>query len=388
MSSSVKRLLCSLLALLMVTGLFAFSLEAAARSDLIYLFINDTLVKGMTSSNMPVRINNSMYISYRYLINIKPLKYFYDEDIRILKVYTSNTSLIFDVGNSITYDQNGRIYSYLAEARNGVLFIPVEFICRFFGVSYTQFPTDLGQVIRINSNLSTYTDTQLITGNRAAMQDIYDDYYPSEAKPVDPVTPPVVTDPQEIIRPRNIYPMICGPLNEYSAGLLNAMDGYGTRATFFLSSEGLASQGDQLRRLACSGYGLGLYVSSEAPLAEAEAANALLYSMIFRKTRLVCIREGSTALTADQREGLAAAGYRIWDGILDPGSADRSGYTVGVNGKNLLQNTESNSTLMLHTTASARDSIYTLLHYMQDNRFTTLTIGDWTTPVNQIKQYN
>ena len=61
---------------------------------------------------------------------------------------------------------------------------------------------------------------------------------------------------------------------------------------------------------------------------------------------------------------------------------------LGINGKNLLQNTGTGSTLLLCTTASARDSIYTLLRYMQENRFTTLTIGEWTTPVNQIKQYN
>ena len=386
--SSARRLLCGLLTLLMVAGLFTFSLEAAARSDLVYLFINDNLIKSLSASNMPVRINNSMYISYRFLTSIKPLKYFYDEDIRILKVYSTDASLIFDVGNSITYDQNGRIYSYLAQVRSGVLFIPIEFICRFFGISYNQFSTDLGQVIRINSNLSAYTDTQLITNNRAAMQAIHDDYYPSETVPDEPVTPPVTPDPQETIRPRSIYPMICGPLNEFSSALLNAMDGYNTHATFFLSAEGLAGQGEQLRRLACSGYGIGLYVSAADPVGEAEAANALLSSMIFRKTRLVCIREGSKALTAEQREGLIVAGYRIWDGILDPGSADRSGYTVGINGKNLLQNTGSGSTLLLCTTASARDSIYTLLRYMQENRFTTLTIGEWTTPVNQIKQYN
>ena len=113
-----KRLLCGLLAVLMLIGVFSVSLDAAAQTDLVYLFINDTLIQSLTSSNMPLRVNNSMYISYRYLTRIKPIKYFYDEDIRILKVYTSNGSLFFDIGNSITYDQDGRIYSYLAEIRN------------------------------------------------------------------------------------------------------------------------------------------------------------------------------------------------------------------------------------------------------------------------------
>ena len=388
MSHTAKRLCSSLLLLLMLTGLFSFGLESAARSDLVYLFINDSLIKGMTSGNMPVRINNSMYISYRYLINIKPIKYFYNEEIRLLKVYTSDNALIFDIGNSITYDQGGRIYSYLAEVRSGVLYIPIEFICRFFNVSYNQFNSDLGPVIRINSTLSPYTDSQLTANNRAAMYKLYTEYYPSETETTDPVPPPAQSEPQETLRPRSIYPMICGPLNEYSQSLLTALDGYNARATFFLSADGLAEQGDQLRRLVCSGYGLGLYVSAEDPLGEAEATNALISSMIFRKTRLVCIREGSKALTTDQREELANAGYRIWDGILDPGSADRSGYTVGVNGKNLLKDAPVTSTLLLCTTASTRDAMYTLLRYMQENRFSTMTMGDWTTPINHIKQYN
>ena len=386
-----RRILCGLLALLMLGGVFAFGLEAHATSDLVYLFINDTLIKSMTASNMPVRINNSMYISYRYLIRIKPIKYFYDEDIRILKVYTSDGSLIFDVGNSITYDQDGQIYSYLAEIRGGVLYVPIEFICRFFGVVYSQYSCDYGPVIRINSIMSQYSDGDLAAANRDAMKKLHDDYYAAEPEPSVPVTPvvPETPDqPDEEIRPRTVYPMICGPLGDLSASLLTALDSRSARATFFLTDEGLPQQGDLLRRLVCSGHSLGLYVSAADPVGEAESLNALLSSMIFRKTRLVCIREGSKALSAAQRDALAAAGYRIWDGTLDPGSADRTAYTTQVNGRNLLQNAPATSTLLLHPTEAARDSIYTLLRFMQDNRFTTLAIGEWTTPINQIRFYN
>jgi len=388
-----RRILSGLLALCLLTGIFACSFEALAKNDLVYLFINDTLIKSMTASNMPLRINNSMYISYRYLLRIKPIKYYYDEDIRILKVYTSDGSLIFDVGNSITYDQDGRIYSYLAEIRGGVLYIPIEFICRFFGVAYSQFTSDLGPVIRINSVMSLYDDGELTAANREAMQALYADYYPAAADPLTPGTPlaplaPTPNPPTETLRPRTVYPILCGPLNGFSQSLLTALDSYGARATFFLSCEDLAGQGEQLRRLICSGHGLGLYVSAEDPVGEAEAGNALLSSMVFRKTRLVCIREGSKALSSDQCAALAAAGYRIWDGILDPGTDSRGGYTVGVNGKQLLQNAPTTSTLLLHPTESAVDSIYTLLWYMKDNRFTALAIGDWTTPINAIRNYN
>ena len=389
MSTISKRILCGLLALLILTCLFPATLEAAAQTDLVYLFINDTLIQSLTASNMPLRINNSMYISYRHLNRIKPLKYFYDEDIRILKVYTSDGSLIFDISNSITYDQDGRIYSYLAAVRGGVLFVPIEFICRFFGVSYDQFSSEFGPVIRINSTLSLRDDDELIAANRENMQILYNDFYPAPYEPVtpQPVEPPVEEDPQEDIRPRTIYTMVCGPLNEYSSALLSALDSYHMPTAFFLTAEGLQTQGDQLRRLVSSGHSLGLYVSAADPVGEAEALNALLSSMIFRKTRLVCIREGSKALTQAQREALTAAGYRIWDGMMDPGTGNRSGYTVSVNGKNLLQNAAGYSTLLLRPTEAARDSIYTLLRYMRENQISTAAIGEWTTPVNQIKYY-
>lgn len=380
------RLLSSLLALLLLTGVLAFSFEAQATNDLVYLFVNDTLLLDLTTSNMPLRIGNSMYISYRHLLRIKPLKYFYDEDIRILKVYTSGGSLVFDVGNSITYDQDGRIYSYLAEIRNGVLYVPVEFICRFFGITYHQFSSPLGPVIRINNILSPYSDNDLLTANADIMQDLYDEYYPAPEPTVPPVVVAPVTpvpEPEEQIRPRTTYPMIVGPLNEYTATLLTALDSYGAGAAFFLSGEGLQSQSDLLRRIVCSDFSLGLYVSAEDPVTEAEAINDVLSALVFRKTRLIAIREGSGALTQQQRDALSAAGYILWDGILDPGSAERTSYTVGINGQNLLKNAPVVSTLLLHSTEGTRDSIYTLLRYMRDNSFTALSIGEWTTPIIQ-----
>ena len=71
---STLRRLAGLLALLLLIPALAGSSPIQAKNDLVYLFINDTLIKSMTSSNMPIRINNSMYISYRYLVRIKPIK--------------------------------------------------------------------------------------------------------------------------------------------------------------------------------------------------------------------------------------------------------------------------------------------------------------------------
>ena len=62
---STLRHLAGLLVLLLLLPALAGSSPIQAKNDLVYLFINDTLIKSMTSSNMPIRINNSMYISYR-----------------------------------------------------------------------------------------------------------------------------------------------------------------------------------------------------------------------------------------------------------------------------------------------------------------------------------
>lgn len=392
---STLRHLAGLLVLLLLLPALAGSSPIQAKNDLVYLFINDTLIKSMTSSNMPIRINNSMYISYRYLVRIKPIKYFYDEDMRILKVYTADSSLIFDVGNSITYDQDGKIYSYLAEIRGGVLYVPIEFICRIFGAVYSQYSSEYGPVIRINSIMSSYSDTELTAANREAMKALYDEYYPAaeQTAPVQPDPPDVTPEPDPSpdesgpVRRRTVYPMICGPINANTQTILSALETYGWQASFFLSEEDLTVQGDLLRRIVCGGHSLGLYVSAADPVAQADALNELLSSMVLRKSRLVCIREGSRALSAAQKQALHDAGYRIWDGSLDPGSAAKSGDTVAANGRNLLQNAGSTSSLLLCSTEGSRGAVYSLLHYMRDNSFTVAPIDDWTTPINAIQYY-
>ncbi|MEA4920182.1 MAG: polysaccharide deacetylase family protein [Clostridiaceae bacterium] len=397
----IKKIICVFMLFAFLAGMAGGGVSAA--SDLVFLCINDTFIKSMTSSNMPIKINNSMYISYRYLARIKLIKYFYDEDMRLLKLYNSSATLIFDVRNSITYDQDGKIYSYLAEVRNGVLFVPIEFICRVFGVVYSQFSSDYGPVIRINSIMSSYNDSELLSVNKDTMKQIYDDYYPIQETPTQPETPDKpdtpssgdvgggdVSDPggsdTDAVR-KTLYMAFCGEIGENTTNILSVMDIYGYKGTFFVSQTGLSENADDLRRIVASGHSLGLYVSSADPVGEANSLNDLLSALVLRKTRLVCIKDGSAALTAEQRVALTEGGYRIWDASLDPGSLTKSAYSVGLNAQRLLTKASKTSVLKLYSTEAAAEGLLTVIKYLRSENFIVQRMTDWTTPINNIGYY-
>ncbi|MBQ2325929.1 MAG: polysaccharide deacetylase family protein [Clostridia bacterium] len=375
MKKILTKAVCLIAALAIVFTLIPG--QASAANDLTFLCINDTFIYSLSSGNMPLRMNGSMYISYRYLMRIKPIKYFYDSDSRILKVYNSSKQLIFDIGSGITYDQDGKIYAFLAEIRGGVIFVPIEFICRVFGVEYSVIQTEYGPVIRISSVVSPYSDGELIANNKETIENIYQRYVAS-LEPENNDAPQTEPEPEET---KNVYLAVCGELNEHTERLFAAMSTYGVKATFFLSGD-LASQGDLLRRIISEGHELGAYVSAEDPVGEAERINELLSSLVFRKTRLICVDQGSRQLAGEQLEEIAAAGFRLWDASLDPGSDVSNGYTISANTTNLLKKALRTSVLKLMSTAGAGDAAYTVMRNLKNGSYNLLTMHEWTTPVN------
>ncbi len=389
---SLKKRMKGLAALALVFFMAAaFAVDSAnASGELIYLCINDSFITGLTSSNMPIKINNSIYIPYRYLARIKPIKYFYDEDSNILKVYNTSATIIFDVGNHITYDQNSKIYSYLAEKRNGVLYVPIEFICRVFGAYYSQFSSSFGTVVRINSIMSSFSDEKLVSENREVMQEIYDKYMKDSKPPEDTVDPPPTPEPGQTETPsvrKTVYVAVLGAVNDSSYEISSRASAYNLKVTFFLEKEGMKENSDTLRAIVCRGHSIGLYVSAGDPLGEAEELNGLLSGLVMRKSRIVCIKEGSAALTADQRRQLTDSGYRIWDAAVDP-TGGRNSYAVAQNASNLLSRGPRTLVLRLRSDEKCAGAAGTVFAGLTGGSYTVREIKAWTTPVNSIRYYN
>ena len=132
---------------------------------------------------------------------------------------------------------------------------------------------------------------------------------PTTTTPVTPPDPaPTVTEPvpPEIGGGQNIY--LCLRGGDATSASLDALDRHDIRAAVFCDETFLSEQGDLLRRMAATGYPIGLYVpsgDSASVLARLEACNEQLRRVTMEKTRLVCADgAGETLLRA-----LRGAGY-------------------------------------------------------------------------------
>ena len=128
---------------------------------------------------------------------------------------------------------------------------------------------------------------------------------PSAPATTTPVTPNATETPPEIGGGQQIY--LCLRGDDAASALLDALDRHDIRAAVFCDETFLSEQGDLLRRMAATGYPIGLYVASgdsASVLARLEACNELLRRVTMEKTRLAYADgAGETLLRALQNAG-------------------------------------------------------------------------------------
>jgi len=173
----------------------------------------------------------------------------------------------------------------------------------------------------------------------------------------------------------------------FVASTLNVLQLYDVRGTFFVFEEDLLAQADNLRALVGQEQSIGLCVPAENAAEAAESLNELLSSLVLRRSRLVCIKEGSEALSAEQRQALHEAGYRLWDPSVSPQTDGMSAYALGRAAKTSIDGAPRIVCLGLHSDAACASALETILSYIRSGGSNCVPIEDWTTPVNASGDY-
>ena len=163
----------------------------------------------------------------------------------------------------------------------------------------------------------------------ASIQDRYNDYA-RQQEGVGQTQQPGVTGPTEVeISGKRIY--LCFRAEDAGAAdLLNTLDRYNAKATFFCTTDFLEQQDDLLRRMTGSGHGVGILAEGEEAdaLEQLSAGNRALARATGQKTRLARLENAGE----ETLEAARAAGY--W---ADVSALKASRYTLSSSGQaNLL----------------------------------------------------
>ena len=303
-----------------VALLFALNLPfaSAATYDYIYFMaVNETLypTTTLTDDSMPVVSGGVLYVPYTifdtsYTGVALGVYYNYSRQLGTFTIYDRQRMLVFDINGGNCADRD-TTYSARVIARNGKVFVPVAFVCDFFGLSCTTFPVTLTggtvNMVRVCNNLASMEDAFFASAATFGMNKPLADYLRSKEVAPSPTIPtiPAVPSPPAV----SPTPQIDGEPHRDTTvrlafrctdgqglpAILRSLENQGVSASFYFRPEDLAHRDGDVRDLIARGHQVGLLLNADTAAEEFAQGNRLLAHIARMNTRAVCLPAGETA---------------------------------------------------------------------------------------------
>lgn len=170
-----KRLFACLLAFLVTVSLVKQE-GAAVLENTYFTAVNDKLMP-LTAETMPFWSNNILFVCCTAFENT-------DLGVRCIRnyntgravLYTREAALFFNLENRTVYDKNNVTYNSYAIEIGELIFFPLDFVCRYFGLSWSQNETRTVPLIRIKSDSAVLDDSLFINAASSMMASRYAEY--------------------------------------------------------------------------------------------------------------------------------------------------------------------------------------------------------------------
>lgn len=358
-------------ALLAACLLLALQLAAppARAVGTVYFVAADKSVLPVTDDTMPFWQNGYLYISSSIFTGMTRetlgISHVVNTDQKVTILYSEGKAVWFEQGLTYGRDSEGNIYYPGAVVRNGNYFVPAAVIARYFNLEYSVIDVLHGYLVWLRKTGSILTESIFADAATGPMNSRYQDYLKSQGQAEEegptefeePVTPP------EEVQGERVY--LCLEADENTGVLLDALDAYQAKATFFCGSEFLQQHHDLLRRMMVSGHGIGLLADAadtEQTVEEQLAAcNQALAQAVFWKTRLAMIKNGDDEVWQTVRE----AGYCCLIPNVDDSERALNNASSAANLLRRLHARNGNETVWLADTVSVT-GLRSFLHIVQN----------------------
>ena len=318
---AVKRALCLAFALLLLVSLVPGRADAA---DTVYFTaVNDQLLP-LNDETMPFWSGGVLYVpSTAFDGNDLGIFYSRSRDRTTAVLYRQRSVITFDLAAGTIDTNSGQSYAGSAIARGDTVFLPLDVICRFFGLEYSYTRINYGYLVRIKNENVVLSDATFIDAASAPMAQRYTRYERAKMPEADETPQPVENTPaQETPQQRTVYLDIEATDAAHTEQTLAYLSS--GRAAFLFAPEHLPDAGDLLRQLASGGGAIALRVDASAganaALSQIAEGNRALWNAANVKTRLVRL-DGASEET---RQLVAEAGYCPLSFALDYSSGASS----------------------------------------------------------------
>ncbi len=284
-------------------------------SDVNLMAVNDRVLD-ITPENMPRTVGGVLYVPYIMLSNQVSginlgVSALYSTTRRTVLVTDNQQGVIFDIQSNTAADLNDVPVSARAMVRNGMVFLPIDWLCQYFGsISCTRTRTPYGTLIRVTNsaailgaqdfadaagpqladNLRRYLDAGGLGGGGS----------PLPSGGVESSAPPSGAELYLALHP-GVSAQDCAQL----------LEGRDQRALFLFTCEELAQEADFVRHVVGAGHTVGLALMEDnltGCLAEAGRGRALLAAV----ARYHALVVSAPNLDSEGREALEQEGFVAW----------------------------------------------------------------------------
>lgn len=285
----LKKFAALVLCLLMVMQLSASPTHAVGN---VYFTGVEENILALSDSTMPFWKDNYLYVpatifsgSARDSLQVG---YSLASDGSWVALYWGSRAILFKKGVSYGEDQSGKRYYPGVAERNGVLFVPAGVVASFFNLKYSVSTVRNGSLVWLRSQDFILTEDDFLDAAAGVMDQRYQTYLNGKSPAQEP-EPEELPTIEELISGKRLY--LCARATEETAALLDLLDRYDSRMTFFCTADFMAENHDLLRRMSATGHGVGILAEEGEgfpPVTEQiEAANRELEQAACTKTRLV-----------------------------------------------------------------------------------------------------
>ncbi|MDO3408311.1 polysaccharide deacetylase family protein [Saccharibacillus sp. CPCC 101409] len=373
----------ALLTLLLLLGAASRTEAAGAGILELPLGYNDDLTVIKAELN-----EGALYVPLRETAQILHLEVGGSSKSIVLTGSKHSVTIVPDERKAIAGDRATTVKTYASAGRT---MIPVSLLKSTFnfGAAYDASVP----VARITSGKQKLSLEKFIAANLESLKPAA----PAEANPK-PEQPKTPDKPQTPESKKPIYLTFDDGPTAHTAQLLDILDKYDARGTFFMLGPNIASYPSAVKRLVDSGSSAGLhgmthvknkfYASPASALKEMQDDNQALYKAAGVKTKLIRTPYGSKPyFTKAYRDKVLSAGFHLWDWNVD--SED---WKYKTDHKRVIRSileqidtVERQGTVpvvLMHDQAATLKVLPEVLKTLRDEGFTFEVITDDTAPVN------
>lgn len=338
--------------LILVTALYPTMIYASKKNDVLVV-INDHIIEFNDTKGRS--IHNTVYVPLREFAQALGITVEWNDQTRCVELNRQEKEIYLDAKNKSLTKLGEETIPYDIIEENGTTFIPARTLAEYFDYRVQYMAKE--KVLRIVDDSATLSDKE------------FNEKYKTEI---------------EKHNAKVIYLTFDDGPNDYTLEILDLLEKYNMKATFFMLDSRMKVRPEVVERIISEGHAVGLhgvshekdifYTGMHTPLNEMNVANNTLEELTGKRSALVRMPYGSVPyLTNGQYNALTGYGYRIWDWHVD--SRDWASKNADATYQSIikqLQNTEVEMPVVLfHDRKATVEILKKVLVWLDENNYTS-----------------